>query len=87
MPKSVRVALTLALIPLGVLALTFLPAFAEEPVAPDQQKKQEAQGTDVPELKKPAKPPLEVTPSGDVKPTGPVARVLLRAPTLFRRRR
>ena len=34
---------------------------------------------------RPAKPPLEVTPAGDVQPTGPVARVLLRAPTLFRR--
>jgi uncharacterized protein with NAD-binding domain and iron-sulfur cluster len=36
---------------------------------------------------RPAKPPLEVTPAGDVQPTGPVARVLLRAPTLFRQRR
>jgi uncharacterized protein with NAD-binding domain and iron-sulfur cluster len=36
---------------------------------------------------RPAKPPLEVTAAGDVQPTGPVARVLLRAPTLFRGRR
>src|SRR5215213_8141147 len=52
MPKSVRVS----------LALTFIPALAEEPISPDQQKKAEAQGAALPpELKKDAKPPLEVT--------------------------
>src|SRR6187402_121482 len=62
MPKSVRVAVALAFIPLAVLAVTFIPARAEEPISPDQQKKAQAEGAALPpELKKDAKPPLEVT--------------------------
>ena len=36
---------------------------------------------------RPAKPPLELSDSGELRPTGPLARALLRAPTLLRRRR
>jgi uncharacterized protein with NAD-binding domain and iron-sulfur cluster len=36
---------------------------------------------------RPAKPPLELTAGGELRPTGPLARVLLRAPTLLRRPR
>ena len=36
---------------------------------------------------RPAKPPLELTAAGDLRPTGPLAGALLRAPALLRRRR
>jgi hypothetical protein len=36
---------------------------------------------------RPPKPPLTVTDAGEVRPSGPVARVLLRAPTLLQRLR
>jgi len=36
---------------------------------------------------RPAKPPLELTAAGELKPTGPLARALLRAPRLGRRPR
>ena len=36
---------------------------------------------------RPAKPPLEVTEEGELRPTGLVGRALLRAPTLLRRPR
>ena len=36
---------------------------------------------------RPAKPPLHLTAEGELRPTGPLARALLRAPTLLRRPR
>jgi hypothetical protein len=36
---------------------------------------------------RPAKPPLELTAEGELRPTGVVARALLGAPTLLRRLR